>query len=63
MMVDASYAENKGLFGGRAAESLDQTDDLNLVPWKRAIYCSYEYARYDAIWDYIAETFMTPQTR
>lgn len=63
MMVDAFYAENQEIVGGRAREWLDQTDDLNLVPWNRAIFCGHEYAKYDASWDYITETFMTPQVK
>lgn len=62
-MVDAFYSENREIVGGRVAEWLDQTDDLNLVPWKRAIGCGSEYAKYDASWDYITDTFMTPQVK
>lgn len=61
MMVDAFYAENREIVGGRGHEWLDQTDDLNLIPWRRAVSCGHEYAKYDASWDYITETFMTPQ--
>lgn len=60
-MVDEFFGENRDIVGGRVTEWLDQTDDLNLVPWTRAMRCGHEYAQYDASWTYITETFMTPQ--
>lgn len=63
IMVDEFYSENPEIVGPRAVEWLNQTDDLNLIPWQRAVRCGHEYAQYDASWDYLTETFMTPQAQ
>lgn len=60
-MVDEFFTENRDIVGSRAVEWLNQTDDLNLIPWQRAVGCGGEYARYAASWDYLTDTFMTPQ--
>lgn len=40
---------------------LEKTDALNILPAARALRCPQEFARYDASWDYIVDTFMTVQ--
>lgn len=45
----------------RVAEWLERTDDLNILPYKRAFRCANEYARYSASWNYMFDNFMVPQ--
>ncbi|MBJ7578260.1 hypothetical protein JHC09_10230 [Devosia sp. MC532] len=60
----ADYAEqNPDAFTGPAlVEALNRADDLNLIPWMRARLCPMDYAKYEASWDYLIETFMTPKS-
>jgi hypothetical protein len=62
-MITGYYNENPEAFTIPAIiEALDRADDLNLIPWKRAERCPLDYAQYEASWDYLIETFMTPKS-
>lgn len=45
----------------RVMDWLEKTDDLNILPYQRALRCEAEYARYSASWNYLVDTFMVPQ--
>lgn len=63
-MVDDTVARHPELASEeRVAEWLERTDDLNILPYKRAFRCEAEYARYSASWNYMFDNFMVPQQK
>ncbi|MET3925250.1 hypothetical protein [Devosia sp. 2618] len=40
---------------------LSKTDELNVLPTRRVLRCQDEFQRYNASWNYIIDTFLTPQ--
>lgn len=62
VMVEDAYEKAPDTFDAAKYTSwLTRTNDLNILPWERAIRCPQEYARYSASWDYLTDTFMVAQ--
>lgn len=61
MVDDTSNRHPELATEARVLEWLERTDDLNILPYKRALRCEAEYARYNASWDYMFDNFMVPQ--
>lgn len=62
VMVFETIEKNPADFDqAKIMDWLEKTDDLNILPAARALRCPNEFARYDASWDYIIDTFMTVQ--
>lgn len=62
MMVAETWERNPDMFDQeKFMEWLNMTDELNILPAARALRCQNEFSRYDASWDYILDTFLTPQ--
>lgn len=61
MVFDAIEKNPADFDTAKVMDWLAKTDDLNILPSARALRCPQEFARYDASWDYIIDTFMTVQ--
>lgn len=62
LMVFEAADKNPDAFDqAKLMDWLKKTDDLNILPSGRAVRCSNEFAKYNASWDYIIDTFMTVQ--
>jgi hypothetical protein len=61
MVNDAAQNYPYLVTDARIIEWLERTDDLNILPYKRALRCEKEFQRYNASWDYLIDTFMVPQ--
>lgn len=62
VMVFDTIEKNPADFDqAKVMDWLAKTDDLNILPSSRALRCQQEFARYNASWDYIVDTFMTVQ--
>lgn len=62
VMVFETIDKNPEAFDqDKVMDWLKKTDALNILPAARALRCPQEFARYDASWDYIVDTFMTVQ--
>lgn len=62
MMVLETADKSPGQFDGEKVQDwLRKTDALNILPYSRAVRCPAEYARYNASWDFMFDTFMVPQ--
>jgi len=63
-MVIETIEKNPDLFDAAKVEDwLDKTDALNILPYRRAVQCEKEYARYGASWDFLFDTFMVPSAK
>lgn len=63
-MVIDTIDKNPDLFDTAKAEDwLNKTDALNILPYRRAVRCEREYARYSASWDFLFDTFMVPSAK
>jgi hypothetical protein len=63
MVFDAAQSYPNLVRDGSIDEWLERTDDLNILPYKRALRCEREFKRYNASWDYLIDTFMVPQKK
>jgi hypothetical protein len=61
MVFDTVEKNPESFDQDKVMDWLNKTDALNILPAARALRCPHEFARYDASWDYIVDTFMTVQ--
>lgn len=63
-LMATHFAEKRGerIEAEALIEMMDKSDDLNLIPWRRGVQCPTLFAQYEASWDYLIETFMTPKS-
>ncbi len=60
-MVSEAISKNPEAFDEkRSTDWLAKTDDLNILPYARAVRCQDEFNKLNASWEYLAETFMKP---
>ncbi|MBN8632624.1 MAG: hypothetical protein J0L76_17435 [Rhodobacterales bacterium] len=59
MVVEAQTRNPDQFDEAKLMDWLGKTDDLNILPYARAVRCDAEVQKYEASWTYLTDNFMS----